>query len=584
LKMDVLYGRSSSTNDNTGLLVEFNRMDSPETFTYDERAHGSMPAINYGFDLANPNNWSLVKGFSSIRHFERETDNDYQGGHVSFDLKINDNLGLEFGISKRKYVFTTNQGQRLSQEAQNPTLAELGVTSSDLGRVYDFGDGLDLPAGSPTAFFAPNMDKFREIIGFDCSCVNEYGDWTLGYLSNPGNQFSVTEYDTSYFMQINFDYDIGGHRTFGNFGVRDADTHVKSQGYTPSVAATGPRPLEAEHTYTDKLPSFNIAYQLTDTMLLRGGWSKVMARPQLPNLAPTISGLTTPTIGSTTVPSVTLGNPELSPFRAENYDLSWEWYFQDGGLFSVAIFKKDVSNFPQTVSTAATLAEILPPDQYAATLQTLTPQQIAWVEGGGSGGGPGLYGVRQFRDAPGGEIKGYEISFQQDFAFLPSFWKNFGVQANYTHLDSELQYIVDPGNTLVTPTTPARPQVTASGPFTGASPDSANFTLYYETSKWSARASYAYRSAYVSQYPIAAGTCDPGVCDAPLVNDFLGSRATRNIDAKVTWQAFDYLSFSIEGLNLTNQTEDRWAYELEPLVTQYSSTGRQIFAGFRLSL
>jgi iron complex outermembrane recepter protein len=584
LKMDVLYGKSESKNDNTGLLVEFNRMDSPETFIYDERDHDSMPVVNYGFDLANPNNWTLVKGFSSIRHFERETDNEYEGGHVQFDLTINDNLGLEFGISKREYKFSTNQGQRLSQEAQNPTLAELGVTSADLGRVYDFGDGLDLPAGSPTSFFAPNIDKFREIIGFDCSCVNQYGDWTLGYLSNPGNQFAVNEYDTSYFMQINFNYDIFGHRTFGNFGVRDADTRVRSYGYTPSVAATGPRPLVATHNYNDKLPSFNIAYQLTDTMLLRGGWSKVMARPQLQNLAPTISGLTTPTIGSTTVPSATLGNPELSPFRAENYDLSWEWYFQEGGLLSVAVFKKDVSNFPQTVSTSATLQEILPPDQYAATLQTLTPQQIAWVEGGGSGGGPGLYAVRQFQDAPGGEIEGYELSYQQDFTFLPGFWKNFGVQANYTHLTSELQYIIDPGNTLVTPTTPARPQVTAGGPFTGASPDSANLTLYYETSKWSARASYAYRSAYVSQYPIAAGTCDPGVCDAPLVNDFLGSKATRNIDAKVTWQFRDYLSFSIEGLNLTNQTEDRWAYELEPLVTQYSSTGRQIFAGFRLSL
>jgi len=68
------------------------------------------------------------------------------------------------------------------------------------------------------------------------------------------------------------------------------------------------------------------------------------------------------------------------------------------------------------------------------------------------------------------------------------------------------------------------------------------------------------------------------------VNDFLGSLATRNIDAKVTWQATEFLSLSIEGLNLTNQTEDRWAYQDEPLVTQYSSTGRQVFAGFRLTL
>jgi len=585
LQMDVLYGRSRSTNDNSAYLVEFNRMDSPETFIYDERAHGSMPSVSYGFDLADPNNWSLVKGFSSLRHFERETDNDYEGGHVSFDLKMTDNLGLEFGISKREYKFKTNEARRLSQEVQNPTLAELGVTSSELGRVYDFGDGLEVPAGTPSAFFAPNLDKFREIIGFDCSCVNEFGDWTLGYLANPGNQFGVNEYDTSYFMQLNFDFDVFGHRTFGNAGLRNADTRVRSFGLTPSPAATGPRPLLATHHYNDKLPSFNVAFQITDTLLARAGWSKVMARPQLFNLAPTISGLTTPNFGQqNNVPSVTLGNPELDPFRAENSDLSLEWYFAEGGLLSAAVFRKHVTNYPQTVSYASTLQELLPPDQYAATIQTLTALQLAWVERGGLNGTPGLYGVRQFLDAPGGDIEGYELSYQQDFTFLPGFWKNFGVQANYTHLTSELQYIVDPGNTLVTPTTPFRPLVTLPGPFTGASPDSANFTLYYETQKWSARASYAYRSAYVSQYPIAAGTCDPGVCDAPLVNDFIGSLATTNIDAKVTWQATDYLSFSIEGLNLTNQTEDRWAYEQEPLVTQYSATGRQIFAGFRLSL
>ena len=37
LKMDVLYGQSRSINDNQAFLVEFNRMDSPETFVYDER-------------------------------------------------------------------------------------------------------------------------------------------------------------------------------------------------------------------------------------------------------------------------------------------------------------------------------------------------------------------------------------------------------------------------------------------------------------------------------------------------------------------------------------------------------------------
>ena len=44
-----------------------------------------------------PPNWSLVKGFSVLRHFERETDNDYQGGHLNFDLKITDSWRVEFG-------------------------------------------------------------------------------------------------------------------------------------------------------------------------------------------------------------------------------------------------------------------------------------------------------------------------------------------------------------------------------------------------------------------------------------------------------------------------------------------------------
>ena len=107
-----------------------------------------------------------------------------------------------------------------------------------------------------------------------------------------------------------------------------------------------------------------------------------------------------------------------------------------------------------------------------------------------------------------------------------------------------------------------------------------------------ARASSAVRcDKLITTYPLAAGSCPPGFipgtanpCDSPLVNDFIGSKATRNIDASVSWQMTDYLSFSLEGLNLTNQTEDRWAYAQEPLVTQYSSTGRQVFAGFRLTL
>jgi iron complex outermembrane recepter protein len=584
LKMDVLYGRSRSANDNQAFLVEFNRMDSPETFTYDERGGGEMPIVNYGFDLADSSNWSLVKNFSAIRHFLRETDNDYQGGHLNFELTLTDSLKLEFGGTRREYKFKTNQGQRNTNEVLNPTLLELGVTSADMGRVYDFGEGLDLPAGTPTAFFAPDIDAFRETLGFDCNCVNEWADWRLSYNSNPGNQFGVEEFDDSYFLQLNFDTRLFDRRLFGNLGQRNADTRVVSTGFTTNIAATGPRPLEARHSYSDDLPSINVAYELSDKFLVRAGWAKVMARPMLQNLAPTISGITTPSAGTGTL---TIGNPRLAPFRAENIDLSFEWYFAEGGLLSLGLFKKDVTNFPQTVSSEASMQSILDPAAFDAFLETLTQPQRDWVLGTFTGQ-PGTFAVRQFQNAPGGEIKGYELSYQQDLTFLPGWGKNFGVQANFTKLSSELSYILDPGSI-----NPPSPQVVQGGPFLGASPKSANATVYYETPKWGARVSWAYRDRYVTTYPLAAGTCPPGLnpatnplvpCDAPLLNDFVGSEATRNIDLSVKYQATDWLQFSIEALNVTNQTENRWAYQDEPLVTQYSSTGRQIFAGFRLTL
>jgi outer membrane receptor protein involved in Fe transport len=37
-----------------------------------------------------------------------------------------------------------------------------------------------------------------------------------------------------------------------------------------------------DRTYTDVLPSFNIAWDITDTLVLRGAASKVIARPATP--------------------------------------------------------------------------------------------------------------------------------------------------------------------------------------------------------------------------------------------------------------------------------------------------------------
>jgi hypothetical protein len=111
----------------------------------------------------------------------------------------------------------------------------------------------------------------------------------------------------------------------------------------PSSAAS--RPLWSPTASTDNtLPALNVVLEPTDKFLVRFGAAKVMSRPDLANLTP---GATVSVSGSGR--SVTVGNPNLDPFRADTYDLSVEWYPQRGALMSVALFSKKIDTFVQTI-------------------------------------------------------------------------------------------------------------------------------------------------------------------------------------------------------------------------------------------
>jgi TonB-dependent receptor len=585
LHANLVYGQSESTNEARGLLVEFNAMDTSGPFVYDERAHGSMPVFDLGFDAANPANWGIVKGFSAMRHYEYLTENKYNGGRLDFTLDINDKVNLGFGYNNRQYKFNTKKLER-NTDVINPTEREAGVTTASLGHVVNFGQGLEVPAGTLSSFFAPDLDAFNDTFGFECACVNEFGDFRTIRRNNGRDDFSVIENDHGVWAQLNFNTEMFGRRIFGNFGVREAFTALDSIGNSNSV---GGLPIRASNDYADTLPSMNIAYEVAKDFIVRVGASKVMARPLLGNLAPTITAISVPNAppGGSGVATLTIGNPYLKPFRGVNYDMSLEWYFNEGGLLSGAYFRKDIDSFPQTILFDAPLSTFADAAGIAQIRQGFTNvNQLAYIDS------DGIFRARQFRDAPGGELSGFEVSYQQDFTFLPWFLKNLGAQINYTHIESELNYILDPGNGTTIP------QTTSKGPWLGSSPNAVNFTLYYEVPNFSARVSVAQREGYFTTYPIAAGSCAPGIdtstaavpadpnaavtyCNAPLINDFTGSESTTNVDASVRYNFTDRLAVSLEALNLTNQTTDRFAYVDNPVVTQYGSTGRQFTFGVR---
>ncbi|GGZ44522.1 hypothetical protein GCM10011273_34110 [Asticcacaulis endophyticus] len=575
---DFTYGRSRSENKNQGLLVEFNRMDAPETFTFDERGDGAMPVFDIGFDAANAANWGIVKGFSGMRHYQRFVTNDYESLRADFAFDFDDHLTFKFGAIAREFTFKTNLIER-ENDLLNPTEKEAGVSVASLGRVIEFGEGLDLPAGTSTSFFAPSITAFDSVFGFTCGCINEYGDWTIHGKRNGGREnFRVSEKTQGFYGQLNFDYDVFGRNMFGNIGVRQVETDLTSYG-TTSVG----RPITGENNYTDTLPSFNLAWEVMNDFYLRFGASKVMARPLLGNLSPSITAISIPgTSGTTTGATLTIGNPKLSPFRANTYDFSAEWYFAKGGLLSLAYFKKDIGSYPQTILFSAPLNTFLDAEGIDALKQQFNTgsvadnARLAYIDGNYEAT------ARQFRDAPGGTLKGWEFSYQQDFTFLPWYFKNTGIQFNATHIDSELTYILDPGTATVAPTY-------GKGPWLGASPDAMNLTLYYETEKFSARISGSQREGYYTTYPLASGSCSPGLnadgtpCNSPLINDFAGSLDTLNVDFSMSYKPRKGVSITLEGLNITDETTNRYAYGTtsQSVVSQYGSTGPTYTLGVR---
>ncbi len=584
-RADLTVGYSKSTFNATGFLTEFNAIDQ-DGYTFDERGDGIMPVFNPGFDVANPASWSLVKGLSTIRYFTNIVSNEYRVGRLNFALDaIPDQLTLRFGATWKKFDFDSDQGRRnQSIEAINPTLAEAKLQITDLGRTVGFGKGLEVSPGTPTSFYAPDLTRFINAFGIDCNCVNKWGDFRA--VVDGRQRSAVTEQDLSGFFQVDFNFDVLGAPLRGDVGLRVARTRVRGLGNVGGSDGVQGLPVTATNEYFDWLPSTNLTYEPVRDLLIRFAAAKVIARPQLASLTPGTTSFPSGLATNGSAPSVTVGNPYLNPFRATNFDLSFEKYFGRGGLVGVTLFSKKIDSFPQQIAGEVPLSSVFEPAVYQAIVNSITSQTLKDYTLAG-----GVYAVRQFNDAPGGTIRGVEVNVQSNFFFLPAPFDQFGVTANYTHIASKLSYLT--GTVLSTVQGASASTAVnsfAEGPFLNTSPDAFNATLYFENKVFSARVSGAYRTRYVNRFPLASGTCSVGTatnagaaCNSPVVADFGYNENQLNIDFALGLNVTSWAKLSLEGRNLTNNAQYRTMYAANPVTQTYAGTGRIITAGLRMS-
>jgi iron complex outermembrane receptor protein len=365
----------------------------------------------------------------------------------------------------------------------------------------------------------------------------------LGREPSLGINGRISEEDKGGFVEASWKTEIGGLPVRGNVGVRYVHTNQTATGFT--FVGGAPLEITTDRSYSDTLPSINLAIEPHENFLIRLAAAKVMSRPNLGSLTPA----TTVSVSGASR-TVTAGNPNLDPYPPNAYDVSFEWYFQPGSLISVALFKKDVGSFVQTKQTTSVFHDNAfgVPDSVAiaacGTLSGCDTTATQWT-----------FTVPV--NTKGGPVKGYEINYQQQFRFLPGLLANTGVLLNYTHVSSSIDYVNGAG------------VVVATNDLTGLSRKSYNATAYYEDDKFSARVSVAHRSGYITRVPGAeAGT------------DVDGTNGTLNVDASFQYTWNDHLKFTLEGVNLTDEFQDQYNDGSNRL-SFYHHTGREYLVGFR---
>ncbi|MNU44232.1 Colicin I receptor precursor [compost metagenome] len=533
-RMDALIGSSKSEHENpiqTTLL--FDKTDSQD-YVYDYRQNSNLPLISYGFDVNDPAQWRLTQ----IRMRPQTADNTYDTIQVNTTFDLNDRFQLKTGYFFKDYTFATTERRRdpascspplavtANAEACIPASVAAAAISS-YSRTVGFSDGWDIPSGTALNWLIPDYQKASDLFGFD--------GYALSWQPASGNNRSVQEKTTGAYAQIDFDLDTA-MPIRGNIGTRYVTTDQSSKGY--QIAAGAPIEVRASRTYSDWLPSANIVIEPRENLLVRLAAAKVMSRPGLGNLTP--GGSVSVSGNNRTVSS---GNPMLEATKATTYDIGVEWYFAPESILALGVFHKKIDSFIATQSTTGPF-----------TGNALgIPDSVA-IAACGSVAGCSASADWVFNkpvNTEGGDLTGFEISYQQPFTFLPGLWSNFGVMANYTFVDSEIEYPNGTTNTL-----------------TELSKNAYNGTLYYEDDRFSARVSGTYRDGYLTQVPGRNGNAIEGVVD------------TFNVDASASWQVSDSFTLTLEAINLTDEVPTQYVGDYN-LVSVHHHTGRQVFAGFR---
>jgi TonB-dependent receptor len=298
------------------------------------------------------------------------------------------------------------------------------------------------------------------------------------------------------------------------------------------------RGFKASRTYDGYYPSVHLTYQIRDNLLARAAYAKTYGRPDFTNIIPNATVDETDFNDNipdpTQIPGrITSRNTGLRPWTADNYDLSVEYYTEQGGLFSAGAFRKDIRDFFGAAVKIATEADL---QQLG-----LDPRYVGWQ-------------VSTTYNLPGAaRVSGVEFNMRHSLRPLGGWGRFFQAFVNGTKLKLEGDQDAE---------------------FSGFIPESANWGFDFTRKPFSVMAKWNYR-----------GRQRLGNVPALGLDAFEYSKARTRLDVNVDYQLRPNLFLYFSGQNVFDVPETLLRYGSQTpryaRVSQVLTTGVQLTLGIK---
>ncbi|WP_234421148.1 TonB-dependent receptor [Erythrobacter sp. EC-HK427] len=259
------------------------------------------------------------------------------------------------------------------------------------------------------------------------------------------------------------------------------------------------------------LPSFNVKLDFGGGFLTRFAYSTGISRPDLSDFrtggaifdnSRSLELAGAEALANGPLFAIFTGNRLLRPIESDNFDLSFEYYFDDVGSITAAVFQKDFRNL---FGFGPTVRPFTSPSGVTVDVEV---------------NGPVNFGTAQLR--------GVELAYQDVWEFLPGPLQYLGGQFTYTYIDSN-DFSSDG-------------DVFGQLPQPGISEHTVNATLFYEVGGFSARAAYNWRSEFLQTPRDVIFPFSP-----------IWGESTGQLDGSIFYDITDNITIGVQGVNLLDE-------------------------------